>query len=286
MYKISREDNEFIDSFRDDISCPALYILLNNQNKQAYIGETDNFLTRLNQHTSQKNFWSYALAFVATDGSLTTTEVRYLEAKAYELAKCKNNYDLKENGQIPRSPYIQRLQKLKADDFFENAKCLCRFIGCDIFDFSQNPVSYTNPEQEGRSILKPLPIPESPDELKGKIKIQINSFAPCSKGLVPFLVVKEFISQHPRSTFQELQNIFRREYLQRWSMYQFLESDLAKARSCQENEGRGRYCCKEEQVLVSGDGVRFVVCNQWDRQNIVNILGLVKTFGWTYKILK
>ena len=42
----------------------------------------------------------------------------------------------------------------------------------------------------------------------------------------------------------------------------------------------------QNDVLTSGDGVDFVVCVDWDKTNIIKVLGIAKALGWTFGIIK
>lgn len=73
----------------EESSRPSLYILLGedeNGSAQAYIGETTNELKRLNNHKSNKLFWSKCLMFVAKDDSINKADVQYLEHRAIDIA--------------------------------------------------------------------------------------------------------------------------------------------------------------------------------------------------------
>ena len=47
-----------------------------------------------------------------------------------------------------------------------------------------------------------------------------------------------------------------------------------------------RHLLKEEYILTSGDGVRFVVSNQWEKANVLNLLQIAKNEGWSYEIIR
>ena len=111
LFDIKRDFDTLIRDEKDVLSKPALYILLNRENRKAYIGETDDFLQRIASHNAKKGFWDEALAFMANDSSLTTTEVRYLESLSYEIARNANSYDLSENTQVPKKPFVQKIQE-------------------------------------------------------------------------------------------------------------------------------------------------------------------------------
>lgn len=133
LYIINRGDDQTLSTFSDDLTQPALYILLNDETHQAYIGETDNFKNRLQTHASKKDFWTVAMAFFANDKSLTKTEVQYLENLAYTCASDVQRYALTENTQSPKNPHMQAMQRIKSDDFFRYVQILAQSVGCYIF---------------------------------------------------------------------------------------------------------------------------------------------------------
>ena len=49
------------------------------------------------------------------------------------------------------------------------------------------------------------------------------------------------------------------------------------------NDGSGK---EINDILTSGDGVNFVICVEWDRTNIIKVLGIAKALGWTFEIIK
>lgn len=54
LYNIKRNDNNFIKEFYSYLQSPALYILINKDKREAYIGETDDFTRRIVQHLAKK----------------------------------------------------------------------------------------------------------------------------------------------------------------------------------------------------------------------------------------
>jgi hypothetical protein len=132
LFLIRHDDNATVSQLAEDIDKPAVYILLNRETKKAYIGQTDSFKKRLQQHWN-RTFWTEALCFQANDNSLHLTSIHYLEALAYDLAKKVGNYDLSENTQIPKKPATTPQHRIPAEQFFEYVQFLTQFIGCDIF---------------------------------------------------------------------------------------------------------------------------------------------------------
>lgn len=119
---------------------PAFYILLGEDEAtkpQAYIGETENFRERVKDHDNKKSFWQKALIFVSKDADMTKADVQYLEHKAIAEAKKANTFVLSDNKQTPKAPNLPEYRQDSMDEFFDDAKFLASFIGCNIFEISQ-----------------------------------------------------------------------------------------------------------------------------------------------------
>ncbi len=153
LYNIKRDDNDFLKDFNEDLQNPALYILTNKDSRKAYIGETDDFTKRIVQHLAKKDFWDEVMVFLASDGSLSKTEVQYLECLAYKKACEMNSYDLSENTQTPKNPHMSVMQKAKADKFFKYVQFLAKFVGNDIFEKRPNVVLKTTLEAVQPKVL-------------------------------------------------------------------------------------------------------------------------------------
>ena len=133
LFLIRHDDNAVLAQIADAIDKPAVYVLLNRETKKAYVGQTDSFKKRLQQHWN-KTFWTEAMCFQANDNSLHLTSIHYLEAIAYDLAKKVGNYDLSENTQVPKKPATTPQHRIPAEQFFEYVQFLTQFVGCDIFN--------------------------------------------------------------------------------------------------------------------------------------------------------
>ena len=72
---------------REELSCPALYFLINSENNKAYIGESENFYHRIRNHDQNKEWWDVAIALVSTTNELEKSDVKYLESLAVERAQ-------------------------------------------------------------------------------------------------------------------------------------------------------------------------------------------------------
>lgn len=285
LYDIKRDYESIIKNGRINLSKPALYVLLNRVERKAYIGETDDFSQRISSHMLKKEFWDEALAFMANDNSLTTTEVRYLESLSYEVANACGTYDLSENTQVPKKPYVQAIQEYKIIDFFDYVKLLAKFVGCDLFEKISNHQQNASFSSSVRRII-PVDLGITSQDLVGRdIKLSLNGMV-FNKGKFGYAVVKEYLKLHPKATMVELKEIFHIGLLGSWGRWELLEDDLDYAKSLKESSGQFRHLVKDEFVLTSGDNIRFVVSNQWDKVNILNLLQIAKNQGWNYEIIK
>lgn len=132
LYVIDRKDKKFVSDYSSELNKPALYILVNRDKRQLYVGETDDSIKRLRNHEA-KDFWTEAIVFHSTTDTLSTTEVKWLEAKTYEELKELGFYDLSENKQVPQQPPLKRNQIYTLEPIFEEAKNYVCAAGFDIF---------------------------------------------------------------------------------------------------------------------------------------------------------
>lgn len=132
LFVIDRTDKKFVSDNESDLKKPALYILVDRDRKQLYVGETDDSLKRLKNHEA-KDFWTEAIVFHSTNDTLSTTEVKWLEAKTYEVLNELGYYDLSNNKQTPQYPKLKKNQIYTLEPVFEEAKNYVCAAGFDIF---------------------------------------------------------------------------------------------------------------------------------------------------------
>lgn len=287
LYNIKRDDSEFLKDFNEDLQKPALYILLNKENRKAYIGETDDFNKRIGQHLTKKDFWDEVLVFLGSnDDTLSKTEVQHLEFLAYNKATDVKSYDLSENTQSPKQPHMNVMQKGKTEKFFKYVQFLAKFVGCDIFERRPN-VTLTTTLEAAKPKVLPVSIKYTSEDLKGQIRLSLDGEGKFTKREMVLQIVKKYIKEFPDTTFNELKVTFSRDYLQRFSQYEFLQPDIEKARNWKDlGEDHVHYFIADKDIIVSGDGVQFVVCVEWDKNNIINVLGIAQALGWKFEIVK
>ncbi len=287
LYDIKRDDSTFLRDFNAELNKPALYILINETSKKAYIGETDDFIKRISQHITKKDFWEEVLVFVGSnEDTLSKTEVQYLEFLAYNKAKETLSYDISENTQAPKNPHKNVMQKGKTDKFFKYVQFLSKFIGCGIFEKRPNVVLKTVLEANTSKVI-PAPIQYTAEDLRGLVKMSLNGVGKYSKRDMVLAIVKEYMKRYPETTLGELKATFRREYLGRYALYEFIQEDIETAKRWSEfGENHAHYFLNDKDILTSGDGFSFAVCVEWERNNIINVLGIAKALGWTFEIVR
>lgn len=284
LYDIKRDDSEFFEQFNEELQKPALYILVNRNKQKAYIGETDDFNKRINQHFARKDFWDEVLVFLGVNDTISKTEVLYLEYCAYKKAEEVKSYDLSENTQSPKQPHMSVMQRGKADKFFKYVQFLAKFVGCDIFE-KRKSVVLTTTLKAFQPKVTPIAIEFSSDDLKGRICMSLNGKGKYSKRQMALEIVRKFMQEFPETTLGELKATFKRDFLGNFAKNEFIQEDLEYAKNWKEfGEEHCHYFLND--VLKSGDGVDFVVCVEWDKNNIIKVLGIAKALGWTFDVIR
>ena len=140
------EDLEYINS-------PGVYLLFGKddetQRKFIYIGEADDVQKRLLQpHTFEKDdsYWTEAVIFVTSDGTLNKGHVKYLENRLYTIAKSAQRYIIK-NCNTPKQSTVTKQDKDKLEMFILNARLVLPALGYLVFEDSPSDVN-TNKDDD------------------------------------------------------------------------------------------------------------------------------------------
>ena len=124
-----------------ELEQPALYILLNAADNQAYIGESESFYTRAGQHLKSKDWWTLVVAIVSKTNDLEKGDVKYLESLAVERAR--GGSVTLENNTIPPRNNIHKFKLHKLDTILNDTQLILTSLGYDIF---------STPDQEQEQI--------------------------------------------------------------------------------------------------------------------------------------
>lgn len=246
---IDRIDTKFIADHYKDLEKPALYILLNRDKKQLYIGETEDSIKRLKNH-KVKDFWTEALVFHSTAETLAATEVKWLEARTYQIVSELGYYDLSENKVAPSIPKLKKYQELDLIPILEEAKGYVCAAGFDIFlkkkedKLSQQEIDFSELEgKQTRAFSKDYRyscqsnMPAYYRNLKSDNMRQMLSEINISKSIAEIYDIKELaaireqIKQKEKAHVPAIHHIFSSaiskyiEYLEHGFTYKDLEFD-------------------------------------------------------------
>jgi hypothetical protein len=140
-YRLPRHTIKDCDD-RDDLKGPAVYMLfgLDDEGKKAaYIGESEEALTRLRTHIKEKDFWTEALVFVSKDNNLNKAHIKYLESRMIELATYRRRYKLTQN--TTKAPRINEAERSTMEEFLSNIIFFVDVLGHRIFEEDAIPQS-------------------------------------------------------------------------------------------------------------------------------------------------
>ncbi len=111
---------------------PSVYFLFGDDPQTgraaAYIGESENFLERLKEHISKKDFWSEVIFFTSKDDNLTKSHVKYLESKLVHMA-IKTDRHVLMNDTQPKEPMLPRSDRVSMDQFVDHIQTLLGVLG-------------------------------------------------------------------------------------------------------------------------------------------------------------
>lgn len=115
----------------------GVYFLFGDREESAkpvvYVGQTEDFKTRLKKHHADKEFWTTALVIISRTQSFTQAHLRYLEWWSIKSIEEAKRYEL-ENGNSGAKPFVP--EPLEADvlDAFGTAEILLATLGFPVFE--------------------------------------------------------------------------------------------------------------------------------------------------------
>jgi len=123
---------------RESAEKPGVYMLLgtdvdNPEQPMLYIGEGDPVLPRIKSHSRNKDFWTEAIVISSKDGYLTKTQIQYLEAELYSLAKEAFRVKL-DNTQCPTKPNISEVDEAEVTQFLDGIKLILASLHYDFLE--------------------------------------------------------------------------------------------------------------------------------------------------------
>ena len=124
---------------RPEFEKTGVYVLIGNDeesgSKTIYVGEGDPVKSRLNQHYSNKDFWTWAVFFVAKDDSLNKAHVQHLESQLLTLARnaklCKLN-----NETDPNPPTLSEADTVFVESFLRDITSIFPLLNLNVFEMA------------------------------------------------------------------------------------------------------------------------------------------------------
>lgn len=305
LFVIDRADKKFVSEYSSELNKPALYILVNRDKRQLYVGETDDSIKRLRNHEA-KDFWTEAIVFHSTTDTLSTTEVKWLEAKTYEALKELDYYDLSENKQVPQQPPLKRNQIYTLEPIFEEAKNYICAAGFDIFlkkkeDAQQPeiaPASYNSELQptsvkEGITVLPPkkkstYEMPQKAKRSLDHTRYSLEAGEFVSKSAFVVSAVKAYAAKH-NSTIKQLREVFPVKLLHKFKRIGFIctredidHKTLSNGRIPSMEEKNNWYHCNDEDAWTKdSQGVDYIVSTEITKESADAVKAILEKDGFT-----
>lgn len=124
---------------------PGLYILFGQDEvsgvKLAYVGESENFYSRITSHDALKDFWDTAVIFT---GGLNRAFVKYLEHRATVLASEVKRMNMQNKVQ-PAENSLSDFDIVGVDQYFETMQFILSAMNYEVFEKLQQ--SFVGGEQ-------------------------------------------------------------------------------------------------------------------------------------------
>lgn len=123
---------------RHEFSKPGIYILFEERESELprlYIGLAENLHTRINQHTKQKDFWNWGVAFTSSNGTLNRGHLTWLEYALIQKAR-KTHRSLLEldNNQTPSEPNLSEADKADTQAFLKEILQILPLMNLRVFE--------------------------------------------------------------------------------------------------------------------------------------------------------
>ena len=141
---------------RTEFGKTGVYVLIGTSDDSIlpviYVGEGDPVRNRLNQHYGKKDFWNWAVFFVAKDDSLNKAHVQHLESELLRLAKEAKQCRL-DNSQEPLPPTLSEADTVFVESFLQDIVSIFPLLGLGVFEktvtTTKKPSEFLHIESKG-----------------------------------------------------------------------------------------------------------------------------------------
>lgn len=121
---------------REEVNRTGVYVLWERDDAvdspRVYIGQSDNVMTRLLSHDSEKDFWTDAAAFTSKDSTFNSAHARFIESELIRIAKDRGRSDL-QNRNEPSAPIISEADSADAYRFLDDMLTCIEVLGVTAF---------------------------------------------------------------------------------------------------------------------------------------------------------
>lgn len=132
----NRSDYKSVAS-RPEFQRTGVYVLIGPSEDSSlptiYVGEGDPVKPRLDNHHSNKDFWTWAIFFTTKDNSLNKAHVQYLESRLHLLAKEAKQSRL-DNLQSPTPPTLTEAEQADMEGFLQDMLPIFPLVGLSVLE--------------------------------------------------------------------------------------------------------------------------------------------------------
>ena len=122
---------------RPEFNKTGVYVLVGSSEDSSlpkiYVGEGDPVGDRLKDHYSRKDFWDWAVFFVAKDNSLNKAHVKHLESRLLNLATGAKQCKL-DNTNASTAPTLSESETADMESFLLDMLSIYPLLGLSIFE--------------------------------------------------------------------------------------------------------------------------------------------------------
>jgi hypothetical protein len=140
-----------------------------------YVGETDDFSKRINDHVSKKDWWDTFVVFVSKDRYLTKAHVKWLERALYKSAKQAVGTLNVRNDNEPNGASLPESDEHAMKEFYENLIFMLETMGHTYFDTGARGDSAKDANAAALFQMT-LPKEVGRGDLKGFLEVRDGSF--------------------------------------------------------------------------------------------------------------
>ena len=118
---------------RKELSKPCVYFLIGDVeesvcHKRIYIGETENFKKRLDDHMKNKDFWNQCILFTSIDDNFNKAHVKWLESHFYSHFRNFSHIIL-ENASGPKKSKLSESDTSSLNEYSKNVYLILNALG-------------------------------------------------------------------------------------------------------------------------------------------------------------